>query len=60
MKNKLFYQGFDTGTDVTIVTQKNWYVDWRSKDVNVQFLGIGTLSHAKQSVTWIEYIGSEG
>ncbi|KAL1770787.1 protease, partial [Sigmodon hispidus] len=50
----------DTGADVSIITQQAWHPRWPLKDVDVQFLGIGTLSQVKQSVRWLECIGPEG
>ncbi|MGE9502425.1 hypothetical protein ACQP3D_29025, partial [Escherichia coli] len=39
-----------TGADVTIITHKSWPKEWPLRKVNVQFLGIGTLSRVQQSV----------
>lgn len=36
----------DTGTDVTILP-KFWHSDWPLQEVNIQLLGIGTLSEVK-------------
>lgn len=50
----------DTGADVTIITPESWHPHWPLKRVDIQFLGIGTLSQIKQSLKWIECIGPEG
>ncbi|KAL6040906.1 hypothetical protein STEG23_037882 [Scotinomys teguina] len=59
--NGLVLEGLvDTGADVTIITPKSWHPNWPLQEVNVQFLGIGTLSQIKQSSRWVECIGPEG
>ncbi|KAL6068070.1 hypothetical protein STEG23_001423 [Scotinomys teguina] len=59
--NGLVLEGLvDTGADVTIITPKSWHPNWPLQEVNVQFLGIGTLSQIKQSLRWVECIGPEG
>ncbi|KAL6094337.1 hypothetical protein STEG23_002841 [Scotinomys teguina] len=50
----------DTGADVTIIAPEFWYPNWPVQEVNVQLLGIGTLSQVKQSARWLECIGPEG
>lgn len=49
----------DRGADVMIISPNPWYPDWPHQEVNIQFLGIGTLSQVKQ-IRWIEYMGPEG
>ncbi|KAL6067262.1 hypothetical protein STEG23_006100 [Scotinomys teguina] len=50
----------DTGADVTIIAPEFWHPNWPVQEVNVQLLGIGTLSQVKQSARWLECIGPEG
>lgn len=50
----------DTGADVTIIAPEFWHPTWPLQEVNVQLLGIGTLSQVKQSARWLECIGPEG
>ncbi|KAL6045981.1 hypothetical protein STEG23_001675 [Scotinomys teguina] len=50
----------DTGADVTIIAPEFWHPNWPVQEVNVQLLGIGTLSQVKQSARWFECIGPEG
>lgn len=50
----------DTGEDVTIIIPEFWHPTWPIQGVNVQLLGIGTLSQVKQSARWLECIGPEG
>lgn len=59
--NGLVLEGLvDTGADVTIITPKSWHPNWPLQEVDVQLLGIGTLSQIKQSSRWVECIGPEG
>lgn len=46
----------DTGADITIISPKSWHPYWSLQEVNIQLLGIGTLSQVKQSVRWDECI----
>ena len=46
--------------DVSIITPESWHPNWPLKEVDVQFLGIGTLSWVIQSTRWVEYIGPKG
>ena len=48
------------GTDVSNITPESWHLNWPLQEVDVQFLGIGNLSQVKQSMIWVECIGSEG
>ncbi|KAL6065033.1 hypothetical protein STEG23_028902 [Scotinomys teguina] len=50
----------DTGADVTIIAPEFWHPKWPVQEVNVQLLGIGTLSQVKQSARWLECIGPKG
>ena len=50
----------ETGVDVTVILSKSWHPNWCLQDVNVQFLGIRTLSQVKQRMRWVECIGLEG
>ena len=34
----------DTGADVSIITPESWHPHWPLQEVDIQFLGIGTLS----------------
>lgn len=45
--------------DVAIISPKSRHPDWTLQEVNIQLLGIGTLSQAKQSPRWIKCIGSK-
>lgn len=47
------------GADVTIISPKSWQSDWSLQEVNIQLLGIGTLSQAKQSTRCVECVGPE-
>ena len=38
----------ETGADVTIITLESWHLNWSLQEVDVQFLGKGTLSQEKQ------------
>ena len=59
--NGIFIEGLlDTGADVSIITPESWHPNWPLHEVDVQFLGIGTLSRVKQSTRWVECIGPEG
>ena len=59
--NGIFIEGLlDTGADVSIITPESWHPNWPLEEVDVQFLGIGTLSRVKQSTRWVECIGPEG
>ena len=49
----------DTGVDVTIISSESWHLNWPLQDVNVQLLGIRTLSHVKQKERWVDCIGLE-
>ena len=60
MSRRLFEGLLDIGADVTIITNKSWPRNWHLREVNVQFLGIGTLSLVKQSTRWIECVEPEG
>ena len=47
--NGIFIDGLlDTGADVSIITPEPWHPNWPLQEVDVQFLGIGTLSRVKQ------------
>ena len=39
----------DPGVAVAIITPESWHPDWPLQEVDIQFLGIGTLSQVKQS-----------
>ena len=39
----------DTGMDVTIISSESWQPNWPLECINVQFIGIGTLSQVKPS-----------
>ena len=43
-----------------IITPEFWHLNWPHEGVDIQFLGIGTLSQVKQSTQWVECIGLEG
>ena len=59
--NNIVIKGLlDTGVDVTIITPESWYLNQPIQEEDVQFLGIGTLSHVEQSIRWVECIGLEG
>ena len=46
--NGIFIDGLlDTGADVSIITPEPWHPNWPLQEVDVQFLGIGTLSRVK-------------
>ncbi|KAL6030846.1 hypothetical protein STEG23_024726 [Scotinomys teguina] len=49
-----------TGADITIIAPEFWHPNWPVQEVNVQLLGIGTLSQVKQSARWLECTGPEG
>ena len=50
----------DTGVDVSIITSESWHLHWPLQEVDIQFLGIGTLSRVKQSTRWVNFIGPDG
>ena len=50
----------DTGANCSIITPESWLPSWPLVDVNIQFLGIGSISQVKQSSRWLECIGPEG
>lgn len=50
----------DTDTDIIISSPKFWPKDWLLWWINIQLLGIWTLSQLKQSTRWVEYMGLEG
>ena len=37
------------GADISIITPDSWHLMWPFQEVDVHFLGIGTLSQVKQS-----------
>lgn len=39
----------DIGAALTIISPKSWHLDWPLQEVNIQILGIRTLSQVKQS-----------
>lgn len=43
-----------------IIAPKSWQPGWPLWEVNVQLLGIGTLSQVKQSTRWVNCIVPEG
>ena len=45
---------------MSIITPESWHLNWPLQEVDVQFLGTGTLSQVKQSTRWVECIGPEG
>ena len=50
----------DTGADVSIITPESWHPHWPLQEVDIQFLGIGTLSRVRQSTRWVNCIGPDG
>ena len=46
--------------DVSIINTKSWHPNWPLQEVDVQFMGIGTLSWVIQSTRWVECTGPEG
>ena len=61
MCNGIFITGLlDPGVDVSIITPESWHPHWPLQEVDIQFLGIGTLSQVRQSMRWVECIGLEG
>ena len=50
----------DTGADVSIITPESWHPHWPLQEVDIQFLGIGTLSRVRQSMRWVNCIGPDG
>lgn len=50
----------ETDTDIIISSPKFWPKDWLLWWINIQLLGICTLSQVKQSIRWFEYMGLEG
>ena len=50
----------DTSEDVSVISPESWHPNWPLQEVNVQFLGIGSISQVKQSARWLECIGPEG
>ena len=48
------------GSDVSIITPESWHLHWPLQEVDIQFLGIGTLSRVRQSTRWINCIGPDG
>ena len=49
----------DMGADVSIITPEYWHPNQPLQEIDIQFLGIGILSHMKQSTRWVECIGPE-
>lgn len=48
--NDIVFEGLlETGMDVTIILPTSWHQDWHLQKVNIQLLGIETLSHVKQN-----------
>ena len=59
--DNIYIQGLvDMEADVSIITPQSWHARWPLQEVDIQFLGIGTLLKVKQSSTWLECIGPEG
>ena len=50
----------DTGADVSIITPESWHLHWSLQEVDIQFLGIGTLSQIRQSTRWVNSIDPDG
>ena len=50
----------DTGVDVSTITPESWHLHWPLQEVDIQFLGIGTLSRVRQSMRWVNCIGPDG
>lgn len=50
----------ETGLGVNIITQKYWPQRWHLKEMNVHFIGIGTLCKVCQRMRWVFCIGPEG
>ena len=48
------------GADVSIITPESWHPNCPLQEVDVQFLGIGTISPVRQSTRWVECIEPEG
>ena len=48
------------GGDTSILTPKSWHPNWPLQELDVQFLGIRTLSQVKQSTKWVECLRPEG
>ena len=49
-----------TGADVSIISPESWHPSRPLQEVNIQFLGIGSLFEVKQTSRWLECIGLEG
>ena len=49
----------DTGADVSIITPESWHPHWPLQEVDIHFLGIGTLSRVRQSTRWVNCIGPD-
>ena len=45
--------------DVTKIEPDSWHPNWPLQEVNVQVLGIGTLSQVKQNTRWVKCIETE-
>ena len=59
--DNIYIQGLvDTGADVSIITPQSWHPRWPLRAVDMEFLGIGTISKVKQSIRWLDCIGPEG
>ena len=46
--------------DVSIITPESWHLHWPLQEVDIQFLGIGTLSRVRQSMRWDICVVLEG
>ena len=60
VNGKLITGLLDTGADVSIITPESWHPHWPLQEVDIQFLGIGTLSRVRQSTRWVNCIGPDG
>ena len=60
VNGKLIAGLLDTGADVSIITPESWHPHWPLQEVDIQFLGIGTLSRVRQSTRWVNCIGPDG
>ena len=50
--NDIVIEGLlDMGVDVNIITPQSWHPAWPLQEADILFLGVGTLSQEKQSMT---------
>ena len=50
----------ETGVDCSIIIPEQWHPSWSLEDVNIQFLGIGSIRQVKNRSRWFECTETEG